>query len=428
MRSPRLEELPAPPKGKTGWPWTEETPPLSADAPGGTPWPKASVVTPSYNQGQFIEETIRSVLLQGYPNLEYIVVDGGSTDDSVEIIRKYEKWLAYWVSEPDRGQSDAINKGWRRATGEVWAWLNSDDVYLRRALERAAQTFAQHPDVEMVYGSSVLVNERGEVEGHLRAPAFDLKELVRVNSVPQPSTFLRGQAAVGAGYLSESLHLCMDYDLWLRVALRGRVVNLDEALSAMRLHPQSKTCTQLTRMNAELADIATDFLSAPDLPAELREVRHALLSRQRWVAGAMLWFGGRMDEGEKYLRLALEEGRLDDREEIAVIVADAAVRSDATGAAAKVGEFFDAFPHAKPAARLSEGWVSALLAKESVNSPSFYGHALRALRYAPTPRVLRAVAPLILTRVTGAKVQRGIRRLKRTWAHSPVGLSLSELS
>lgn len=426
MRCPNLSELPAPPPGKTGWPWTEETRPL--DAAGGNQWPRVSVITPSYNQGQFIEETIRSVLLQGYPDLEYIVVDGGSTDNSVEIIRKYKKWLACWVSEPDRGQSDAINKGWRRATGEVWAWLNSDDVYLRRALEHAALAFAQRPGGEMVYGDSVLVNERGEVEGHVRAPAFDLRELVRVNFVPQPSTFLRGRAVVRAGYLSERLHLCMDYDLWLRVALQGEVVKLGDALSAMRLHPQSKTCTQLARMNAELADIATEFLDAPDLPAGLRAVRRGLLSRQRWVAGAMLWFGGGMEEGEKYLRLALEEGGLADREDIALIVADAAVGSAGPDAAAKVREFFDAFPSAESAARLSAGWASALLAKESANSQSFYGHILRAIKYAPTPRVLRAIAPLVLARVAGAKVQQGIRRLKRSLAHSPVGLSLSELS
>jgi len=130
MHSPSLNELPKPPKWKTGWPWTEESKQLPDKLPDGSDWPKISIVTPNYNYGHFIEETIRSVLLQGYPNLDYIIVDGGSTDNSVEIIKKYEPWLTYWVSETDKGQVDAINKGFTKATGEIYAWLNSDDLLL----------------------------------------------------------------------------------------------------------------------------------------------------------------------------------------------------------------------------------------------------------------------------------------------------------
>jgi cellulose synthase/poly-beta-1,6-N-acetylglucosamine synthase-like glycosyltransferase len=129
MRCPTLNELTSPPADKTGWPWTEESPLLPDKMEGDCDWPKISIVTPSYNQGRFIEETIRSVLLQGYPNLEYIIIDGGSTDNSVEIINKYEPWLTYWVSEPDRGQSHGINKGFEKATCEVFGWLNSDDYF-----------------------------------------------------------------------------------------------------------------------------------------------------------------------------------------------------------------------------------------------------------------------------------------------------------
>jgi len=121
MRCPTLEELPAPPQGKFGWPWTEESPQLPEKQPSGKPWPKISIVTPSYNQADFIEETIRSMLLQGYPNLEYIIIDGGSTDKSVEIIQKYEPWLSYWVSESDRGQTHAVNKGFAMCKGEILA-------------------------------------------------------------------------------------------------------------------------------------------------------------------------------------------------------------------------------------------------------------------------------------------------------------------
>ena len=136
MRCPTLDELPPPPSGKAGWPWTEEGPPIPDASAERQQWPRVSIVTPSYNQGRFLEETIRSVLLQGYPDFEYFIIDGGSADESLEIIRRYEPWLTYWTSEPDRGQSDAINKGWARATGDVVTYLNSDDCYLTGAVAK----------------------------------------------------------------------------------------------------------------------------------------------------------------------------------------------------------------------------------------------------------------------------------------------------
>jgi len=143
MRCPTLYDLPPPPPGKRGWPWTEASVELPDPMPDGQEWPRVSIVTPSYQQGPFIEETIRSVLLQGYPNLEYIVIDGGSTDETVAILRKYEKWIAYWVSEADKGQSEAINKGFAKASGDLFGWLNSDDVYERCAIPIIAKYFTQ---------------------------------------------------------------------------------------------------------------------------------------------------------------------------------------------------------------------------------------------------------------------------------------------
>ena len=143
-----LKQLPAPPEGKIGFPWNEEPPPqYSAEN-----LPKISIITPSFNQGQFIEETIRSVLLQGYSNLEYIIIDGGSTDDTLEIIEKYSDFITYWISEPDEGQSHAINKGLAKATGEVFNWLNSDDYYLPNALLSLGQYFADHKDTNIFCG------------------------------------------------------------------------------------------------------------------------------------------------------------------------------------------------------------------------------------------------------------------------------------
>lgn len=134
MRCPTLSELPPPSPGKTGWPWTEESLRLPKNMSDGHPWPRISVVTPSFNQGQYIEETIRSVLLQGYPDLENFIIDGASTDNSIEIIKKYSSWLRYWVSEPDSGQSDAINRGLRMGSGLFATSINSDDMLYKNAL------------------------------------------------------------------------------------------------------------------------------------------------------------------------------------------------------------------------------------------------------------------------------------------------------
>src|ERR1700750_2702693 len=133
MRCPSLDELPPPPPGKTGWPWTEAGRSVE-DFADHSHWPRITIITPSYNQGHFLEETMRSVLLQGYPDLEYLVIDGGSTDNSVALIRKYEAWLAYWTSEADRGQAHAINKGLERVTGSLWGWINSDDLLNQNSL------------------------------------------------------------------------------------------------------------------------------------------------------------------------------------------------------------------------------------------------------------------------------------------------------
>ena len=141
IKTVTLDDLPAPPPGKTGWIWTEQSNPLPPKMPDGTEWPRISIVTPSYNQGHYIEETIRSILLQGYPNLEYIIIDGGSTDRSVEIIQKYASFLTYWVSEPDNGQTQAIDKGLAYCTGEIFNWVNSDDFLSRNALATIASAF-----------------------------------------------------------------------------------------------------------------------------------------------------------------------------------------------------------------------------------------------------------------------------------------------
>jgi len=212
-------------------------------------WPRLTVVTPSFNQADFLEETIRSVLDQGYPNLEYIIIDGGSTDGSVEIIRRYADHLAYWVSEPDGGQSVAINKGLARATGDWLAWLNSDDLYLPGALQRVALEVLADAGLDWIVGP-ILVTDQTLAplwEFAPRCPARSWLDFVCTKdrfgtALPQPGTFWSRRAWERAGSLDETLHYAMDHDYWGRLAHLGfRPYCLDSPLAVIRRHPEAKT-------------------------------------------------------------------------------------------------------------------------------------------------------------------------------------------
>ncbi len=272
---PTLNELPPPPPGKTGWPWTEVTLQLPGTMPDGSRWPRVSIVTPSLNQGQFIEETIRSVLLQGYPNLEYIIIDGGSTDKTVEIIEKYEPWLTYWISEPDRGQSQAINKGWRKATGSIIAYLNSDDTYLPDAIKTAANYFTDHADTAMFYGSCNFVDEESNVICPYNAKEFDIRKMQFGNYIAQPSVFLRDYVVNELGYLDESLHFVMDYDMWIRIGLKCKVGYTPNLLSNFRMHESAKTSERFMHFSflSDRLKVADKFFHNPELPECIKVLR-----------------------------------------------------------------------------------------------------------------------------------------------------------
>ena len=216
------EDVPAPP-GKTGWPWTESSPQAPAAMKNGRAWPRISIVTPSYNQAQFVEETIRSVLLQGYPNLEYIIMDGGSTDGSVEVIRKYEPWLSYVHVGPDGGQSAAIAEGFRYATGDILAWINSDDRYLAGAFVRAAAFFDAHPKVVFANGDVNSVGEHGEIlnRNYVFRPLPRVTVTLGQHKWPQQGCFWRRAAYERVGGVDGSLQFCMDRDLFVRLAQVG---------------------------------------------------------------------------------------------------------------------------------------------------------------------------------------------------------------
>jgi glycosyltransferase involved in cell wall biosynthesis len=203
--------------------------------------PRITIVTPSFNQAQFLERTIRSVLDQEYPRLEYLIMDGGSTDGSVEIIRRYAGRLTYWTSGPDGGQAAAINAGWRMAHGEVLAWLNSDDFYLPGALSAVGHAFAEHPDAPLVYGQTRLVDADGLPLGTVGSAYRPQLLMYSHQLIPQPSSFFRRSAIDAVGLLDESLHYSMDLDLLLRLSGIARPLMLQQTLAEATVHSEAKT-------------------------------------------------------------------------------------------------------------------------------------------------------------------------------------------
>lgn len=244
MQSPDSASLPKPPSGKTRWPWICEDDGPPAGRPDGR-WPKISIITPSYNQGQFIEETIRSILLQGYPNLEYIIIDGGSSDGSIDVIERYGPWITDWVSEADHGQSHAINKGFAKATGELLGWLNSDDVIEPHALRMVAEQVAGRADQPlMVVGDGRFTTSEGVEISRKRCGVYSLEDLLayhRGSFLCQPAVFFTREALDRAGPVAEALTYSMDLDLWIRMRQHAEIVYIAKPLAWARRHDDAKT-------------------------------------------------------------------------------------------------------------------------------------------------------------------------------------------
>lgn len=252
--------LPAPTSARTGWPWFDVPLILPPTMPDGRPWPRISIVTPSYNQVEFIEATIRSVLLQGYPNLEYIIIDGGSEDGSVEIIRKYASRLAYWVSEQDRGQYHALNKGFARATGEIMGWLNSDDMFLPGGLARVALAMRFEAQRHWITGRKAFWDEHGNLFRIDRPQSFvrllirsGLYEGRRLGWIQQESTLWSKWLWERAGaYVNDEMQYAADYELWRRFAKYANLYSLPEPIAGFRMHDRQKTASHMARYYAEI--------------------------------------------------------------------------------------------------------------------------------------------------------------------------------
>lgn len=268
MKSPKFCDLPNHQSEKTAWPWRSDSKRLPDLMSDGRPWPKISIITPSYNQGCFLEETIRSVLLQGYPNYEYIIIDGGSSDNSISILKTYSQFITKWISEPDQGQSDAINKGFKCATGEILAWINSDDLYEQDVFSRIALSFVQNPDIRMIYGDCEFINESSQMLYLYKSKDFSLQNLVNDSYIPQPSVFFKKEIFGIIGFLDGSLHYAMDYEYWIRIGLHFKIQYIPVTLSKFRLHPESKTISRNDLFIIDILHLYEKFIKSHSLSLE----------------------------------------------------------------------------------------------------------------------------------------------------------------
>jgi glycosyltransferase involved in cell wall biosynthesis len=272
---------------------------------------RLSITTPSFNQSPYLEQTIRSVLDQQNVNVEYFVLDGGSTDGSVEIIKKYADRIAYWVSEPDKGQTDAIVRGWKRATGDVLVWLNSDDYFLRNALQKVAEAFRSDPALNVVIGSGAIVDESGNTIGDKYARHFNIETLLTTGgSVPhQPSTFVHRRVIEKIGYPDPALHYVMDWEYWIRIALaipREQVKLIYEPFAALRTWEGTKTLTGIEKICDEHRAVLEKLFASHALPTHLQKLE-ARSRAGTYIKQAFLqWQAGRADDARRSLDQAKE--------------------------------------------------------------------------------------------------------------------------
>lgn len=296
---------------KHGWPWSEAPAGLPALMPDGRPWPRITIVTPSYNQGAYLEAAIRSVLLQGYPNLEYLVMDGGSDDGSVAMIRRYAPWLDYWASGRDGGQAAALSAGFGRATGEILGWLNSDDLLHPGALARVARSWAANPGCAFLTGDGEFVDAQAAHAVYtIKAGAFSLADLLGYHSgryLPQPAVFFSREAFLEAGGLDSRLVYTMDLDLWLRLRRRHTLHYLPARLAMLRYHQDAKTWRDNERALAEAYQVVSRHSAEVGWGRRVRiaAAYHAGVARARCARGLRAYFDGQRGEARSAMLGAL---------------------------------------------------------------------------------------------------------------------------
>lgn len=263
--------------------------------------PLVSIITPSFNKGPYIEETLQSIRNQTYPHIEHIVIDGGSTDETLSILEKYSGDIV-WISEPDKGQSDAINRGWKRSHGEIIAYLNADDTYLPDAVEIAVNYFLQHPETGMIYGDGILSDEKGRFLENFTAGEFNLKDLVFCkDNILQPAVFLRKSVFEAVGDVDVDLHLAMDLDYWIRTGLRYPVTYIPVPLATAKIYQDAKSSALIFRYVKEYEHILEKIFANAHLPLEIRQCKNDAYTFV-YVKGGLDYIHAKMiKDGVRYL-------------------------------------------------------------------------------------------------------------------------------
>ena len=267
--------------------------------------PLVSIITPSYNQGNFIQRTIESVLNQSYSNIEYWVIDGGSKDNTVSILKDYENDPRFhWLSEPDKGQGDAVNKGWQLSEGDILGWLNSDDTYLEDAVKTQVEILINCQEVGLVYGDALFIDENDKTIGNYHTRPFNRKRFLHVSSIPQPTAFFHRNLLKKVGLLNTNLHYALDYEFFLRLMWHTTFLYTGKQVATYRLHPASKTVDSYKQMLEESIAIVKQVCD--QYPVALAETKMKAISDWYWMGAINSLESGNYTDVRQYAKDAIE--------------------------------------------------------------------------------------------------------------------------
>lgn len=271
--------------------------------------PRVSIITPSYNSAQYIEETIRSVRSQSYPNIEHIIIDGKSSDETISILNRYQESLS-WLSERDEGQSDALNKGLRLSSGEVIGWLNADDTYNANAISDAVTFLSNNPNVGMTYANCHIIDGEGKIIDRFEPGAFDLKKQLTENIIPQPTIFVRRNILKELGFVRNDLHFVMDYDLWLRIGRKYLILKNGGWPANFRIAKGSKTTSNPRQFCIENLVVLKGFFDKIEMHDPLNDIYDQAFAMAHWRVAIACYREGDVQVGQEHLKKATIKHRL----------------------------------------------------------------------------------------------------------------------
>jgi glycosyltransferase involved in cell wall biosynthesis len=288
MKCPAFNELPYTTNQGVSWAYKEPSTDISFNDRSAIKWPRVSIITPSFNQEKFIEETIRSILLQDYPDLEYIIIDGGSKDGTVDVIRKYQSWISYWVSEKDAGQTAAINKGFKISTGEIIAWQNSDDTYEPGAIMNAVKFMVDHPETGVVYSDCNLVDENSRVISQLPSKKYTVQNCLLQHIVPNQTAFIRRGVWEAVGGVDNELHFAIEEDFWLKIGLISKLDQLPGIWANHRKYIGTKTVSQAPMFYREQLKVLDRFFTQTSLSPEIINIKNQVYANAHLIGAFRL--------------------------------------------------------------------------------------------------------------------------------------------